>query len=227
MPSLERDGDVHVLLLGDDENRLRDDWVAQVTELVDEVAAKPSPRALVTAARGKFWSNGLDLEWMGRNQERLEPFIADVHEMFARVLVAPMPTVAAVQGHCFAAGAMLALAHDWRVMRADRGFFCLPEADIDIPFTPGMNDLIRAKVTPQTATEAMVGARRYGGEDAKAAGLVDATATEDEVLARAVELAAAHAGKQGPTLATIKERLYAPVLATLRDASANRLATPA
>jgi hypothetical protein len=43
------------------------------------------------------------------------------------------------------------------------------------------------------------------------------------VLARAVELAAANAAKLGGTLATIKERMYAPALAALRDAEANLL----
>ena len=37
-----------------------------------------------------------------------------------------------------ALGSMLAMAHDWRVMRADRGSFCFPEVDIRLAFTPGM-----------------------------------------------------------------------------------------
>ncbi|MFL5839604.1 MAG: enoyl-CoA hydratase-related protein, partial [Thermoleophilaceae bacterium] len=139
MPTLDRDGDVFILNLGDDENRFNPEWMAAVSELVDEVAAAPSPRALVTSATGKFWSNGLDLEWLGRHQDQVNGFVAQVHALFAKLLAAPVPTVAALQGHVFAAGAMLALAHDWRVMRADRGFFCLPEADINIPFTPGMS----------------------------------------------------------------------------------------
>ena len=223
MPTLDNDGDVWILHLGDDENRFNPDWMGSVAGLLDEVAAKPEPRALVTHASGKVWSNGLDLDWLGQNSDRIQEFVDTVHALFAKFLAAPVPTVAAIQGHCFAAGAMLALAHDWRVMRADRGFFCLPEADINIPFTPGMSALIQAKLTPAAASTAMVGAQRFGGEAAAEAGLVDSAVGEDGVLPAAVALAAANAGKQGATLATIKQRMYAPVLATLADAEANRM----
>jgi enoyl-CoA hydratase/carnithine racemase len=223
MPTLDNDGDVWILHLGDDENRFNPDWMTAVGNALDEVAAKPEPRALVTHASGKIWSNGLDLDWLGQNQDQVQPFVDQVHDLFAKFLAAPLPTVAAIQGHCFAAGAMLALAHDWRVMRADRGFFCLPEADINIPFTPGMSALIQSRLTPAAATTAMIGAKRFGGEEAASLGIVDAATAEDQVLAQAVELAGAHAAKLGGTLATIKERMYAPALATLRDAAANKL----
>jgi Delta3-Delta2-enoyl-CoA isomerase len=223
MPTLDNDGDVWILHLGGDENRFNPDWMNAVSDALDEVAAKPEPRGLVTSASGKIWSNGLDLDWLGQNQDRVQGFVDQVHALFAKFLAAPMPTVAAIQGHCFAAGAMLALAHDWRVMRADRGYFCLPEADINIPFTPGMSALIQSKLTPAAAVTTMVAAKRIGGEDAAVAGIVDAAVGEDDVLTRAVELAGANAAKLGGTLATIKERMYAPVLATLRDADANRL----
>jgi enoyl-CoA hydratase/carnithine racemase len=223
MPTLTNDGNVWILHLGDDENRFNPGWMTAVSDALDEVVAKPEPRALVTHAGGKIWSNGLDLDWLGQNQDQVQPFVDQVHELFAKFLAAPLPTVAAIQGHCFAAGAMLALAHDWRLMRADRGFFCLPEADINIPFTPGMSALIQCRLTPAAATTAMIGAKRFGGEEAASLGIVDAAAAEDQVLAQAVELAGAHAAKLGGTLATIKERMYAPALATLRDAEANKL----
>ncbi len=223
MATLDNDGDVWILHLGDDENRFNPDSMAAIADALDEVVAKPEPRALVTAAGGKIWSNGLDLDWLGQNQDQVQPFVDQVHGLLAKFLAAPLPTVAAIQGHCFAAGAMLALAHDWRVMRADRGFFCLPEADINIPFTPGMSALIQAKLTPAAASSAMVGAQRFGGEDAAARGVVDSAVAEDQVLAEAVALAGAQAAKLGGTLATIKQRMYAPALATLADADANRL----
>jgi enoyl-CoA hydratase/carnithine racemase len=149
--------------------------------------------------------------------------VMSVQEVFAQVLELGVPTVAALQGHTFAAGAMLALCHDARVMRADRGFFCLPEVDIRIPFSAGMSALVQARLTPQVAHEAMTTARRYGGTDAQAAAIVDVAASEGDVLKVALERAGTLAPKASPVLATIKQRMYAPVLAALRDAAANGL----
>jgi enoyl-CoA hydratase/carnithine racemase len=219
MPNLTRTGDVFVLDLGDTENRFHPDWLAAVDDALTEVEKADGPKALVTAATGKFWSNGLDLDWVGANPDQFMSYASSVQHLLARVLELPVPTVAALQGHTFAAGAMLSLAHDFRVMRADRGFFCLPEVDIHIPFTRGMSALIQGRLAPQVAHEAMTTGRRYGGVDAAAAGIVDATAPEGGVLDAAVERAAALAGKASPTLGTIKARMYAPALAALREAS--------
>ena len=217
MPLLDRSGDVFLLDLGDTENRFSPGWLAAVEAALDEVEGAEGPRALVTAATGKFFSNGLDLDWLFAHADQHEDYVLRVHELLARVLALPVITVAALQGHVFAAGAMLSLAHDLRVMRADRGFWCLPEADIGIPFTRGMSALIQARLTPQTAHVAMTTGRRYGGEEAAAAGIVDRAVDEQAVRATAVELAGSLAGKAGDTLGTIKARMYAPALAALRD----------
>jgi enoyl-CoA hydratase/carnithine racemase len=226
VPTLDRDGDVWIINLGDDENRFHPDWLQQVSSFVDQVAAEDTPRALVTTATGKFFSNGLDLDWLGQNQGQLDDYVASVHELLAKLLGAPMVTVAAIQGHAFAAGAMLTLAHDLRVMRADRGFWCLPEADINIPFAHGMNALIQCKLTPRAQTGAMVAAQRFGGDAAHEAGIVDSAQPEGLVVSHAVELAAAQAGKDGGTLGTIKKRMYEPVLDALCDRERNRLVVP-
>jgi enoyl-CoA hydratase/carnithine racemase len=224
MPTLTRTGDVFVLNIGETENRFHPDWIKAVVACLDEVAAAEGPRALVTSATGKFWSNGLDLEWLQAHAGDFFSYASTVHEMLARMLELPVPAVAAIQGHAFAAGAMFALAHDVRVMRADRGFFCLPEVDINIPFTPAMSALIQSRLAPQVAHELMTTGRRLGGEQAVAYAVADAATAEDRVLPAAIEQAAALTGKAGPTLGTIKARMYAPVIALLRDDEANGLA---
>ena len=217
MPDLDRIDDVFVLDLGETENRFHPDWLASVEDHLSVVEQAEGPRALVTTATGRFFSNGLDLDWLGGHGDQMAAYIARVQQLFARVLALPVVTVAALQGHTFAAGAMLALAHDHRVMRADRGFWCLPEVDLGMPFAAGMAALIRARLTPQAAHEAMVTGRRYGGGDALAAGIVDRVADEDRVRETALELAQPHVAKAGPNLAAIKTGMYGPVLDALRS----------
>ncbi len=221
VPTLERDGEVFVLRLDpDDENRFHPDWLAAVESALDEVEAATGPRALVTTGSGKFWSNGLDLEWLSGNADQAPAYLDRVQALLARTLASPVVSVAALNGHTFAAGAMWALAHDIRVMRADRGFFCLPEVDLDLPFAAGMSALIRSRLAPAIAHEAMTTGRRYGGEQALAAGIVDALAGAEEVLAAAADLARSLAGKSRPVRGVIKETLYAETLAALRTPTA-------
>lgn len=89
-----------------------------------------------------------------------------------------MPTVAWMNGHAFAGGLMLAMHHDYRVMSADRGFCCLNELEFGAPLKPQMSAIFRVKVpSPHVYREMVLEARRYGGRDALAAGLVDAVTT--------------------------------------------------
>ncbi len=212
-----RDG-VYVLVMSDGENRMNRVWLEAVEAALDEVENDPAAVALVTTGHGKFYSNGLDLEWLlTPDTEPMPSFVGDVERALARVLAFPLATVAACNGHTFAAGAMLALCHDFRVMRADRGFFCLPEVDIKIPFTPGMDALIRSRLTIPVAHEVMITGRRYGGIEAQAKQIVDEAAPEAEVLARAVELAREYGGKDRSVLATIKQRMYGEAIQLLSD----------
>ncbi|MBF6145051.1 enoyl-CoA hydratase [Nocardia sp. 852002-20019_SCH5090214] len=220
MPYLDRDGDVFVLYLGnegqtDSENRFHPDWIDAFHAKLDEVEAAEGPAALVTVATGKFFSNGLDTDWLFGNMDKMHWYLDRVHSVFSRLLAFGMPTVAALNGHAFGAGAMLATSHDFRVMRSDRGYWCLPEVHLGMPFTVAMNALVTERLTNQVALEAMTTGRRYGAADAIAAGIVDEAAEADGVLAAAVARAAALTGNRKPNLPVIKRALHGRALAGL------------
>jgi len=208
MPALTKDGAIWTITLDDGENRFTPTFLDEMDAHLDEIATSSEPAVLVTVGSGKFFTNGLDLEWLGAHPDELGSYVDRIHAMFSKVLTLPVATVAAVNGHAFGGGAMLAVAHDFRVMREDRGFFCFPEVDILIPFTEGMSALIQAKLTPQAQVESMTTGRRYGGADALAAGIVDAVATEADLLAVATERVAGLAGKDRATLGTVKQRMF-------------------
>ncbi|QXJ25382.1 enoyl-CoA hydratase/isomerase family protein [Actinomadura graeca] len=216
MIDLQRDGDVFVLRFEAGENRFGPEFLDAVEDALDTAEKSGGPRALVTTGTGRFYSNGLDVEWLEGNQDRIEDHLRRVHGLYARLLALPMPTVAAVNGHAFAAGGMLVLAHDFAVMREDRGYFCLPEVDLGMGFTPGMSALIRSRLPAAAAHEAMLTGRRYTAEQARDAGIVQHTAAEDGVLPAAAGLAASMAGKDGAVVGRIRAGMYREALEALR-----------
>jgi Delta3-Delta2-enoyl-CoA isomerase len=217
---VERAGEVTILRLTAGENRFNPVTLGAIAAALDELQGSDAPGALVITGEGKFFSNGLDLDWMGSAPPGgAEEVLRGLHALLARLLAFPVATIAAINGHAFAAGAMLALACDARVMREDRGYFCLPEVDLGLPFTPGMTALLKARLSAATAHEAMVAGRRYGAPDALAAGIVEATVPSEQVLETAVARAAGLAGRPRATVAAIKRGLYAGAIAVLDESA--------
>jgi enoyl-CoA hydratase/carnithine racemase len=213
---MTREGDVFVLKMTAEENRFNPEMLSAFDSALSEVEAADGTAAVITG-EGKFFSNGLDLEWMGANPERIGEVVNGLQSLYGRLLAFPATLVAAINGHAFAGGGMLALACDQRVMREDRGFFCLPEVDINIPFSAGMSALVQSKLTPQIAHEVMLTGRRYGGADAARVGIVDLCVAEESVLPEAIGAAEALSKKSRDTVAAIKRTMYSDALELLSE----------
>ena len=150
------------------------------------------------------------------------PMLADLHGLFRRTLLAPYPTAAAINGHVFAAAVMWSAAFDHRVMREDRGFWCLPEVDLGMAFSPGMMALIRGRIPSMVSHRAVVTGDRYGGAECARLGIYEEAAPEDEVLPRAIAYAEAHAHQRGDILGQIKANRHHDVAAALQREAEKR-----
>jgi enoyl-CoA hydratase/carnithine racemase len=212
MIELEQVGPVWVLHFRSGENRFNEEFVSEVGDALDTVEGSGLPTALVTTGEGKFYSNGLDLDQLGTASDPAA-FLDQVHRLLVRVLTFPAVTVAAVNGHAFAAGAMLASAHDFIIMRSDRGFWCLPEVDLGLPLTPTMYGVVGARLPHFTLHEALTTGKRYDAGAAIAAHIAYAGAPEDDVLPpRAIALATELSGKNPGVVSTHKQLMYGDVL---------------
>ncbi len=198
MIDLIRDENVFILTMTDGENRWNTTFVRAFAKALDEVEASAGPAALVTtSASDKFFSNGLDLEWVSTAGEHVggdrAVFGAEFMTLMGRIITLAVPTVAAINGHAFGAGFMTALCHDVRFMRADRGFACANEMQLGMTIPAPELALFRHKLPANTFFETVQLARRWSGPDALAAGIVQRTAEVGELrdlaVARAAELA--------------------------------------
>ncbi len=218
MIDLTREQDVFVLRMQGGENRFNGEAIEAWNGALDEVEKADGPKALVTIGTGKFYSNGLDLEYMQTEAAGgPQNYLSKVLAIMERVLTFPTYTVAAMNGHAFGAGAQIAVAHDTRIMRTERGYFCLPEIDMKAPLHPGMTAILKARLPHQTAHEVIVTGTRYGGEHARERNIVDEALPEEAVLPRAIEVAQAYAEKAHPVMRTLKEGMYRETIAALRS----------
>ena len=215
MIDLKRDADVFILTMDAGENRFNPGFIDEFGVALDEVEAAGAPAALVTTGSGKFYSNGLDLAWMGEHRDQTSEFLRSVLALIGRVLTMPVATVAAVNGHAFGAGGQLVVAHDFAVMRRDRGYWCMPEIDMRAPLHPGMTALLQARLSKRTAHESVVTGQRYAAEEAVAAEIVHEARDRESVLPRAVERASELAAKAHPVMRTLKRDFYHEVLAAM------------
>ncbi|KAF9453438.1 ClpP/crotonase [Macrolepiota fuliginosa MF-IS2] len=93
----------------------------------------------------KFFSNGLDYE-----RVRLDPnfFPETFNPLLARLLLFPIPTIAAINGHCYAGGFMLSLACDYRVMTdgsTRNAWLCMNEVHFGAVWPLSFAAIVRAK----------------------------------------------------------------------------------
>jgi Delta3-Delta2-enoyl-CoA isomerase len=199
MLDLTRDGDVFTLTMTAGENRWNTTFVRAFAAALDEVEASTGPAALVTtSASDKFYSNGLDLDWVRDPSahpaagER-EPFADEFMKLMSRMITLAVPTVAAINGHAFGAGFMFALCHDARHMRGDRGFLCANEMQLGLTIPTPELALFRHKLSLDAFFETVQLARRWTAADALARGIVQAAADTGSLLEgarrRAAELA--------------------------------------
>eukprot|EP00004_Rigifila_ramosa_P019953 TRINITY_DN5148_c0_g1_i1.p1 TRINITY_DN5148_c0_g1~~TRINITY_DN5148_c0_g1_i1.p1 ORF type:complete len:216 (-),score=46.15 TRINITY_DN5148_c0_g1_i1:2-649(-) len=205
------------------ENRFNPTFLAAFNKALDEIEKMPGALALVVTGQDKFFSNGLDLNWMGQHAKESKQMVADVQKLFARLLTFPVMTCAALNGHAFAGGAMLAMCLDYRVMRADRGFLCLPEIDLGMVLLPGMGALIEAKANYRNIREFLFLGLRINASQALESGLIDQVVDADAVLPAAVKLLTPMAPKCASdtargVMASHKQFIYRTAVALLAPA---------
>lgn len=206
---LERPEDgVAVLRMDNGENRFTPAVNDHMNTLLDAVDADESIGSLVVTGTGKFFSNGFDIEALTAAGDDTLMFVGTTEKIWARLMAAPYTVVTAVNGHAFGAGAMLALAGDLRIGRTERGFWCLPEADLGMPFSPAMMALFDDVLGRPVVAPFMTTSARLAPDAQLDAGVVQLLVDTDELDAAAVGMAKGAAHRRGTNLGRIKKLIH-------------------
>jgi enoyl-CoA hydratase len=229
MIRLEKQDGVGIMTMDhESENRFHPEFVKAMMERLDEAEKDPEARAIVvTGGDPKFFSNGLDLEWLvahGDNMDEVLGYLKLVNDMFKRWTLYPKPTVAALNGHTFAAGLFMAAHIDFRFMREDRGWICLPEVDINIPLLPGMIAICQATMSTEGFRKLYYTGARLTGPEAVEIGFVERVYPLEALLPACVEFASMLGKKKTATYAKMKQCIREEVARILDEVDPNHFA---
>ena len=199
MIDLQKKDSIYLLTMDAGENKWNTAFTREFAKAIDQIEKDDGPGALVTTASdSKFFSNGLDLDWIQSPKDYPERgdskvFGEEAMYLFGRIITLPIPTICAINGHAFGAGFMLALSHDVRIMRKDRGFLCANEIQLGMSIPRPELALFRHKIPANSFFETVQLSKRWTGPAALEAGIVQSVESMDDLtkiaIAKAEELA--------------------------------------
>ncbi len=214
MVEWKKDDSVAILTMNNGENRQNPVFTEAIMKVFDEIVADEEIKALViTSNDPKNWSLGVDLAWMMEkqkdgDQQAISDWIINHNEFFKFLLMAPFPTIAAITGHAFGNGAMMAGACDFRFMRSDRGYMCLPEVDYNIQFTPSMIEWMKKAIPYNLFIDMKLTGRKVGAAELAEHNVIKKACKDiDETLSEAIAYAKTFQ-KSRKTMAEMKKRTY-------------------
>jgi len=214
------DGNVAVVSMNSGENRFNLKYFEAFNRVLDAVENESAANVLVVkSSHEKIWSNGIDLNWLRTSAqqegaERNTNFNVEMNNFMKRILVFPMVTIAAITGHAFAGGAIMSCTFDFRFMRTDRGYFCFPEVDLNIPFTPFFNAIVKKAIPMYKLEELQLTGKRVTAEELEKHHIIVKACHMDHLMNEVMAFAKTF-NKNRETLRTMKTRLHADIVKVL------------
>jgi len=214
----EKDETIAIIRMNNSENRQNLDFANTMIATIDEVIEDQRVTALIiTSTDLKFWSLGVDIDWLGKQLQsqsfqNIKNFMYGMNAVFKKLLLLPIPAIAAISGHAFGNGAILSCACDFRFMRSDKGFFCFPEVDLGIPFLPGMIAFIKKAIPLYKLNELKLTGRKATAQELESSHVIlKACTSEEELRMESLRFAKTFTKKRG-IFGEHKKRMHKQIL---------------
>ena len=178
----------------------------EIGACLEEIAADPAVRCVVVfGAGGRAFSVGSDIKEFPEVTARRLGRQRAVHEhaLYNRLDFFPVPTIAAIEGHCLGGGLELALACDLRVA-SEASRLGLPEVTLGVFPAGGGTERLPRLIGESRARELIYTGEPVDAQEAWRIGLVNRVAPAGQALAIAQALGRAIASRSAVTLRTVK-----------------------
>jgi Delta3-Delta2-enoyl-CoA isomerase len=181
---------VAVVTMGEDDNKLNIPMVKSLLGMLDTIEKETEALTLVVkSGHTHIWTNGFDSDWIQASLEKgdraaVKEFLVMDLMLRRRMLTYPLITIAALNGHTFGGGAVFSCCFDFRFMRSDRGYFCIPVIDRGFPILPSTRLLLENVMPVYFMEELILTGRRLTGLECAAGQVVSAAYNNDELMGK-------------------------------------------
>jgi enoyl-CoA hydratase len=183
------DGPVRMRLDRPPVNALDLEFVQAITAAIARAIEEGAP-AVVLTGQGHCFCAGIDTKLVPTyTDEQRRAAIGAINTMVSALYGAPVPIVAALNGHALGGGLVLALACDLRLASAGEYQLALNEVAAGVPFPAGPLAVVRAELDAPVVRDLCLTGRAVGPPEALALRLVDELAEPAELLESALERA--------------------------------------
>jgi enoyl-CoA hydratase len=196
-------GSIQIVTLNRPEksNALHPELVRQLAEVLEAAACNQQIAVIVVTGAGRSFSAGLDLELLLKwTSDEKFAYLDTVMPVFRRLWEMPQPVIAAVNGAAIAGGFDLAAFCDIRLASTEAIF---GQAEINIGLTQIIHPLYKSIGLANAKELAMTG-QNISAEEAYRIGLVNHVYPGEELMTRAMQLAAVLASKPRAALLETK-----------------------
>ncbi len=222
---LELHDKVALVTMGEADNKLNIGMVQSLLETLDKIEKETAALTLVVrSGHSHIWTNGFDIDWILASLEKgnsadVRRFLVMDLELRKRLLTYPLITIAALNGHTFGGGAVFSCCFDFRFIRSDRGFFCIPVIDRQYPILPGTRELLRSVFPAYVIKDLILTGRRLTGLECVSSHVVSAAFGNEEMMDRVMAFAAGLNKSRG-IVGEMKKVLNGPIIELIdRDAA--------
>ncbi len=180
-----------ITILGIDDgkrNAVGPAFVAAMNHCLDR-ADVDKAKAIVLEGRTGTFSAGFDLKEFQKGPEAAFSLVCSGFEMLLRLFEFPRPIVTVCSGHGIGMGAFLLMVSDFRICAAGEFKFSLPESRLGMNLGPFLIALAQSRITPGYMTRVAILSEELDPDMACKAGILDEVVPQEEVRARALELA--------------------------------------
>ena len=198
-------------------NAMNQDFWTEIKNCANYIDQTPSIRVAIISGEGKYFSAGVDLEFLmqlsglcqdeceGRTREKLRLLILELQSSFTALEKCRKPIIAAIHGGCIGAGVDMITACDMRFCTTD-AYFSIKEIDMGITADVGTLQRLPHIISDGIMRELAYTGRRVSGIEAREISLVNRTFdTKENMLQEVITLAKTIAAKSPLTIRGIKE----------------------